>query len=311
MFQNRLRPAWLTRESLRRVVQVISLAARDFFNDNGTVWAAAIAYYSLLSLFPLLLTVGSIASYFVDSQWAIYRAIEYLGEFLPRDARAIEQIVIDAFGTGRRGGILFFAALLWSGSLVFNAMIKALNIIYSVEDECSFLKRVFLRFGILLLVEAMLLAALASPFVLRLLRATLGILPAGREFVFQLIIQALPAIFVLLAFFLAYRYVPKRTPDWRAAFFGAVTATLLFAAAKPIFLGYVHEPTRYTIIYGSLTGIIIVVLWTWIVAMIGLFGAQISAHSQAILIERQPVHKVQRYHLDPRPGIRKRRIRKC
>lgn len=290
-------PPWLDRKLLHDSGRVLILAGRDFFKDDGPIWAAAIAYYSLLSLFPLLLALGSIAAYFVEPQWAVQQATGYLGGFLPRGSGAIERIVKETIEAGRGGGLLFLIPLLWTGSLVFGAIAKALNIVYEAKDEYSFAKRMMIRVAMLLSLGVMFLAALASPLAFRLLRATLGILPAASEMIFALIVNALPTVFLLLAFFLAYRFVPGRRIGWRAALFGAVAAALLFAAAKPLFLGFLQQMASTNLVYGSLSGIIVVVLWTWMVAMMGLFGGQISLHSQAVLIEGQSIEEDERRHL--------------
>lgn len=265
--------------------RILIVAGRDFFRDDGPIWAAAIAYYSLLSLFPLLLALGSIAAYFVEPQWAVQQATGYLGGFLPRGSDAIERVVTQTIEVGRGGGLLFLVPLLWAASLVFGAITKALNIVYEAKDQYSFAKQMLVRVMMLLSLGVMFLAGLASPLVLRLLRATLGILPAASEAIFALIVNTLPTAFLLLGFFLAYRFVPGRHIDWRAALFGAGIATLLFAAVKPLFLGYLQQMASYNLVYGSLSGIIVVVFWTWMVAMMGLYGGQISSHSQTVLIE--------------------------
>lgn len=271
------------RHRVRSTAQLLLSAAHDFFRDNGPTWAAAVAYYSLLSVFPLLLFLGSVASYFVDPHWAIHQATEALKDYLPRGSRLIEQIVRETLEVGRGGGLFFLLALVWSGTLVFNAIIKGLGLVFGTEEDYTFLKRIFIRLMMLLTVGLMFLAALASPLILRALRATLGILPAGSEFLFQLSVTALPALFLLAAFLLTYRFVPKRKPRWRAAFLGACIAIVLFATAKPVFLDYIEDWARYSIIYGSLAGVVVVILWTWILAMIGFFGAQVCAHSDAAL----------------------------
>src|SRR4051794_17184401 len=91
----------LTRENLARAGSVLVLAGRGFLHDYGGSWAAAIAYYSLLSIFPLLLAAGSIASFFVDPVWAVHQATSYLGDLLPGGPEAIERIVKQTLQTGR------------------------------------------------------------------------------------------------------------------------------------------------------------------------------------------------------------------
>ena len=288
---------WIERGTPQRAGRVLVLSARDFMRDNGPSWAAAIAYYSLLSLFPLLLALASLAAFFVEPQWAVQQATGYLGDLLPRGSAAIERVVQQTLADGREAGILFLLPLLWTGSLVFNAVTKALNIAFDAEERVSFAERVLMRLAMLLSLGGMFLAALASSFVLQWLRDTFGFLPGGWRWLFGLLIETLPVVFMLIAFFLAYRFVPWRRPHWRAALFGAVVAALLFACAKPLFLGYVRHLARYNVVYGSLAGIIVVVLWTWMVAMIGLLGGQIAAHSQRVFIRGRSVEDLERQHL--------------
>nr|MDQ3622296.1 YihY/virulence factor BrkB family protein [Verrucomicrobiota bacterium] len=213
---------WLKPEQLRLLGRLVILAARSFFKDDGPTWAAAIAYYSLLSLFPLLLAAGSIASYFVDPKWAVLEATDLLGDFVPKGQVAIEGIVKKALDAGQGAGLLFILPLIWTGTLVFGAVTKALNVAFEVEKRYSFLTRLLVRLVMLLTLGVLFLLALSSSLLLRLLNLTLGILPAGSEFLGSVIINAVPGTLVLLAFLLAYRFVPTRRPGWRAALIGAV-----------------------------------------------------------------------------------------
>ena len=295
----------------KRIGQFLLLAGRDFLQDNGPSWAAAVAYYSLLSVFPLLLAVGSIAAFFVDPQWAVHQVSDHLGNFLPKGGDDIERIVRKTLSAGRGGGLFSILVLLWTGSLVFATLTKALNVAYDTAEKYGILKRTFVRLLMLLTVGLLFLFALSAGLVIRVLWNVLSILPVGREIVFALVVNAVPAVLLLAAFTLTYRLVPQRRPGWRAAGVGAAVATLLFLAAKPLFLGYVQTLARYNVIYGSLAGIIIVVLWAWIVAMITLFGGQISAHGQAVFIEGQSLEAVRRAHLDRTDQERQQRERQA
>jgi membrane protein len=277
--------------------RLLLLSARDFFIDDGPAWAAAIAYYSLLSLFPLLLVAGSIASYFVDPKWALLKATELLGAFLPKGQSQIEDIVRKSLAAGRSEGLLFFLPLFWTGTLVFGAVTKALNVVFGAEKRYGFLKSILVRLMMLLTLGAVFLLALGSSLLMRLLKSMLGILPTDGGFITQALFDAAPAVLVLVAFLLAYRFVPARRPAWRAALIGAVVAMIAFVAAKPLFLDYVLAMSGRNIIYGSLAGIVASVVWAWMVAMIGLFGGQITSHCQSVLFDGEPIEELERRHL--------------
>jgi uncharacterized BrkB/YihY/UPF0761 family membrane protein len=169
----------LKRDQLRLFGRLFLLAARGFFKDDGPTWAAAIAYYSLLSLFPLLLAAGAIASYFVDPSWAVLEATDLLGDFLPKGQVEIEGIVKKTLEAGRGAGLLFILPLIWTGSLVFGAVTRALNVAFEVEEKYSLLKRAVVRLTMLLTLGVMFLLALSSSLLLRLLKLTLGVLPVA------------------------------------------------------------------------------------------------------------------------------------
>jgi YihY family inner membrane protein len=163
---------------------------------------------------------------------------------VPGGPGAVERIVMHTIHEGRESGLLFVLPLLWTGTLVFNAVTKALNVAFETEERYTFWKRTLVRLLMLLTLGGMFLFAMAASPVLRIVHSKIGILPGGREVFFPVIVTVLPALFLLIAFFLAYRFVPQRRPHWRAAWWGAGVAALLFAAAKPLFLGYVREMAR-------------------------------------------------------------------
>jgi membrane protein len=85
----------LSRSRLSQVGVILTHSIKHFVKDNGPQWAAAIAYYSLLSIFPLLLAAIAIAAYFVDPDWAIEQGTEILKDFLPSGTQFLREIVQD------------------------------------------------------------------------------------------------------------------------------------------------------------------------------------------------------------------------
>jgi len=288
---------WLKRRELDLPWRLVKLSAKSFFKNDGPTWAAAIAHYSLLSLFPLLLAGGSIAAHFVDPKWAVLKATGLLGDFLPKGQTEIDGIVQKSLAAGRREGVLFILPLIWTGSLVFGAVERALNVTFEVRKRDSLLKRALVRLTMLLTLGGVFLLALSSSLLLRLLKFTIGVLPADRELIVRVVVNAVPILLVLLAFLLVYRFVPTRRPGWRAALIGAAVSTTVFAAAKPLFLGYTEDLTRHNIVYGSLAGIVAGVVWAWMLGMIGIFGGHIVSHCQSVLFDGESIEELERRRL--------------
>jgi membrane protein len=285
----------------RRTAIAIYQAARDFFTDSAPLWAAAIAFYGLLSAFPLILAGILLGSYFMETAEAVDWATRLLSTFLPLGEEEMIEVVEEALAARGTVGIVSFALLFWSGSRVFSAVTIALNIAYDVDEHYSFLRRTVVEFTLLLTLGTLFILALGSRLLLNLIWDRLTWLPGRDSIAFDLVTGVASALLLFLTFFLIYHFVPRRKVDWRATLAGAVIATTIFLLAQPLFLGYLQWFADYNILYGSLAITIIVVLWSWIVALILLFGGETAAHIQDILIEGKSREMVEERHVERSP----------
>ena len=105
----------LSRNGLEQVGKVLVHSAKHFVKDNGPQWAAAIAFYSLLSVFPLLLAAIAIAAYFVDPEWAIEQGSQLIRGLIPSGTQFIREVVQELIETRGEVGVLSILVLLWSG----------------------------------------------------------------------------------------------------------------------------------------------------------------------------------------------------
>jgi membrane protein len=277
----------------------LKLAGRDFMIDNGFHWAAAIAFYALLSLFPLVLGIVSVAGYFIDPEWATARIAERLGDAVPAGEEEIGEIVTAALEAGGGAGVVSVVLLLWSGSYVFAAMTTALNMAYDVDEYYSFWNLLLYRLAMLFTVGLVMAAAMfAGP----LLNFLLGPVPGDAGFLRQVVTVAAPPLMAVLAFFLVYRLVPRRRCSWVPALTGAVLATIAFLVARELFVAYLgYFGEEYGVIYGGLAIGVILVFWVWIVAIILLLGGEIVSHLQALLVDGLTVEEVWEHHLGRSP----------
>ncbi len=271
-------------------------SVKDMFVDNVPLWAAALSYYALLSAFPMLLIVVTIASFFIEPQQAAERLTQLLGDFAPQSEGQVEDLVNQAIARRDRVGVISVVGLLWTGTRMFGSMIKALNIAYDVDDSYTFFQRLLIQVVMLFTVGLFFVAALASGFLLGLLWEALQILP-GNESIALWVIQGFVGWLVILAgFFLVYRFMPRAQQNWRAPLTGALIASLLFILVRPLFLYYIERFANYNIIYGSLAVLVIFMIWTWLTSWITLFGGEVASHTQAMLIEGRSREDVERQH---------------
>jgi membrane protein len=285
----------------RQGARVLFQAAKDLINDSGPEWGAAIDYYALISTFPLLLAIAIIASQFVETDWVVEKATAILSDFVPLGVDEIEHNVREALAARGPAGIISVLVLLWTGSWVFNVIARALNIAYVAGPPHGFFKQTAISLLMMLTLGAFFLVALSSGPVLNFLWERLPGLPPRRAFLSRLIYGAVPAVLLLGAFLLTYRFVPRRIQSWLSALAGAGTATLLVMVAQPLFASYVMNFGRYNLIYGSVGMIVILLLWAWLTAVILLFGGEVAAHVQAMIFEGKSAAEVEKKHLAAAP----------
>lgn len=286
----------LSRRRLDQAGRVLILSAKDFLRDNGPQWAAAIAYYSLLSIFPLLLAATAIAAYFVDPQWAIQQGSRLIGSFLPGSVQLLQEIIWDVFEARGEAGVFSIAVLLWSGSRVFGVITRALNIAYHVSEPYSFLRRTLIELAMTLTIGILFLLALGSRIVLSIIQGLIDVPLLQEQALYAILAYLVPAALLLVSLFLTYRYVPRRRVEWWAALVGSVVFTVLFLTAQPLFIGYIERFANYSLVYGPLAVVITLVFWTWIVANLLLFAGEIVSHIQDLLVEQRSQQEVEQQH---------------
>ena len=188
--------------------------------------------------------------------------------------------LLGAIEARQAAGIFSIASLLWSGTRIFGALAKAMNRAFDIEDGYGFLRRLVVEAPMLLTIGVLFVLALGARLILGPLAQAIGFLPGDGG----PLLAALPAVasgaLLLLAYFLLYRFVPRRRPDWQAALAAAGVATVLVLLARPLFLYYVRRFGEYNVIYGSLAIVVILVFWALIVAAITILGGEVASHVQ-------------------------------
>jgi len=284
-----------------RWIKILGCTARDFVVDNGPQWSAAVAFYSILSLFPLALAGVSIAAWFIDPQWAVEKASEILGEVTPR-AETIRDIIAKAVAARGQISLLSFVLLLWTGSRVVAVLIRALNIACDVDETYSFFRRRFVELSVLLSIGLLFIAALVTDLLEPMLGSALDSIPAGKATTFAILRWTLPALLLTVGFFGLYKFVPRHRCNWQSALLGSLTATALILGARPLFTMYVGTLAGYRQIYGWLAIGIVLLVWAQIVAAFTLFCGELASHIQMMAYDGLSGDEVGRRHRARAPG---------
>ncbi|MFN8217410.1 MAG: YihY/virulence factor BrkB family protein [Solirubrobacterales bacterium] len=257
----------------------------EFLEDNLADWAAALTYYGLLSLFPALIALVSLIGLFGSAQGTTETLTEIITEIGPASAAEtfsgpIESIT-ESRGTAGVALVLGIALALWSASGYVGAFMRAANVVYETPEGRPFWKLRPLQLAVTLAMILM-LALLAIGLVLTgpIVDAIAGPLGIGGTAVaiWNLAKWPLMALVFLLMVGVLYYAAPNvklRGPRWVSP--GALVAIVVWILASAGFSFYVANFGSYDKTYGTLAGLIVLLVWFWITNLAILFGLQLNA----------------------------------
>jgi membrane protein len=278
-----------------RPIEYLIWSFQDFSKDNGPQWAAALSYYALMSVFPLMLAALSVATMFVDVNWAIDQVMSLTRSFMPVGQDQIASTIRGVYAARGPASVVSIVLLLWSGSQIFGVATQALNIAFDVDNQLSFIKRALVQLAMAITLGLLLAAALASRLVISLVWNM--IFPNGQLSVVGTLLQyAVQGLLLLMVMYFAYRYVPRTTVHPGAAWTGAIFATVLFLIVSPVFSYYVTRFGNYNLVYGALATVVILVLWAYIGASIFLLGGEMAALIDGIKHKGKTREEIVKHH---------------
>lgn len=261
--------------------EILLRVKSEIATDHISVVSAGIAFYALLSIFPAIAALISIAGLVLDPA-DIASQLGTAVAMLPESAGAIlqEQVVKvtegDETGTGLVA--LFGIAIALYGAMKgVLTLMEGLNIAYDEEETRGLVKQYLTAFVITLCAIVGLAAGIAVLIVLPAVIAFMSFPPVV-ETVANWLRWPLMGVLTMLALAGMYRFGPSRAdPKWRWVSVGAIVATLLWVLGTGAFSLYVQNFDDYTETYGALGGVIILLTWMWLSAFIVLSGAELNA----------------------------------
>jgi membrane protein len=267
----------------RSWARVLARTVREFKRDNLTVWAAALTYYAVLSIFPGLLVLVSVLGMIGES--AIQPLLDNLGTIAPGPAQEILTQAAEGLQESQgTAGVLFvvgLAAALWSASGYVWVFMRASNAVYDVPEGRPLWKTLPLRLLITVVVGVIIAAAALAVVVTGPLAEWLGdLVGAGATAVTIWDIAKWPVLVILISIVISILY--WASPNARLAGFrwitpGGLLAVLLWIIASAGFALYVANFGSYNRTYGTLGGVIIFFIWLWISNLAVLLGAELDA----------------------------------
>lgn len=260
--------------------ELLTRTAQQTMQDNVAGLAAQLAYYFFLALFPALLFLIALASFFPGD--VIQQMVEAMRSVAPPAVIEILESQVRQIAEGDDAGLLTFGILvaLWSSSAAIVGIVDAMNRAYDIEEGRPWWKvrvvAIGLTIGLALFVLTAFTLVLLGPTMARWLAAHLGFGPAFLM-AWNLIQWPLAFALVALALAIVNYYAPDAEQDWEWVTPGAVLATLLWLLASIAFRIYVTNFADYNETYGSIGGVMVLMLWFYVSAFAVLVGAEMNA----------------------------------
>lgn len=260
---------------------IVARVWQNLGRDNTSLVSAGIGLHALLAVFPALAVLVSVYGMFASAADVARDVQPFLG-VLPGDAAKLITDQLQSL-TGPRNHALGFGAIaatllaLWNSRQGMVSLMTATNIAYNERERRSLLRQVAISIvfslGAMLIFLVMLLVGVAVPVVLE-------VVPLGRSLTIAVLVfrWALLWAFAVLVFSIAYRYAPSRQPaKWRWVTWGSAVAATVWILGSLAFSAYVQNFGSYGKTYGALGGVIVLIMWFYLMGFTIVLGAEINA----------------------------------
>lgn len=255
---------------------------KRIFDMDVTGLGAQLAFFFLLSIFPLLIFLITLLPYLNLSKDQVY---QFLIRVVPAEIYVLIEETLNEILTSQNSGLLSFGliATIWTASLGMNALINSLNKSYEVVESRPLLIARGMSILSTILLIFIIIVALVLPIFGRqiglLLFSYLG-LEAGFLEVWGIIRYTIPFIIIFIVCSVIYWLAPNVKLDVRSVLGGAAFTTIGWLAISYGFSIYINNFGNFSATYGSIGGIILLLLWLYISAMLLLIGGQFNAVMQ-------------------------------
>jgi len=267
---------------MKKYLELLQITFKEWNEDNVPRLAASLAYYTALSLAPLLLVMLALLAFFFGDEAARGQIVDqFSGELGVESAEFIQELIQDSSDEekGIFSTVISVVMLLAGATGVFMQLQSALNEVWDIEVKSGGIKDMIqkrvLSFGLIMTLAFLLLISLVINGVIASLDTFfIGILP-GAQILGHLITTTISFGVSTLLFAIIYKYMPDATIHWRDVLVGAVVTSILFTVGRfalSLYLGNAGVASSY----GAAGSFIVILLWVYYSAQIVMFGAEFT-----------------------------------
>jgi len=273
--------------------EVLRRALVSFNEDRASLLAAAISYYALFSMFPLVILGVSVFGIFLRSESLQDAVLTAIVDAIPIEAPPIESSLRDVARLGPTLTVLALLAMTWSATALLGAVRRSIAIVFNVDRPRPMLRGKAIDYLVLPVVGLAFLASFALTTVWRIVEANFRdefpFFGGQLEPIWSAGALAIPAVLTFFVFMLLYGLLPNRRVSVWHLVPGAALAALGFELVKQLFAIYVANFTNFDVVYGSLASLMALLFWIFISANVFLFGAEVASETSHVLLA-EPRH---------------------
>ena len=257
----------------------IRLASKRFSTIDGAQRAAAFAYYAFLSLFPLLMLLVMVGSFFVERDRAVKEVIAYVESYVPLDDAMKGHIFETIAGIVKaRGeaGLLAALVLVWSSLKFFTALIRAVNRAWAGELH-NWWRLPLKSLALLGILASAVLLGIGVPVVARLAWNWVAPDAGWAARFYELAGFILPLLVLFYGVGLFYKLAPRRPTPFAEVWLAAWLVTVLLRMLEALFVVYLQHFARLSAVYGAFGSIVALQMWIYLSGSLLIFGACLCA----------------------------------
>lgn len=262
--------------------QLLKRVYQEFEEDEVFTRSAALAYYFLSALFPMIFFLMAMLGLFAQSHNLQAGLLNYANQFMPLEAynllqKTLREITIRSTGLKLAFGLVL---ALWSGAGGISSIMDALNRCYHVKDSRPLWKQKLMAIGLTIAIAGLTIVALVIVLyggdIARFVGTHTG-LSTPLILTWRLVQWPVALFFVVMSFALLYYWGPDADQKWQWITPGSLVGVLLWIGVSLLFRVYLRFFNSYSKTYGSLGAVIVLLLWLYLAALAILTGGEINS----------------------------------
>jgi membrane protein len=266
----------------KRAWNLVKTTVDEFMKDRALRLGAALAYYSIFSIAPLVIIVIAVAGFFLGEGAVRDQIVQQLRDWVGDNGT---QAIVSMVGAHKQGNslvatIIGIVALLFGASGVFGQLQDSLNVIWGVQPKPgvgvgSFIRSRFLSFAMVLGIGFLLLISMLLSTFLSALTGAFGHYLTIPPWVAEVLNFAVSFGVITLLFGMIFKVLPDAKVQWRDVWMGALFTALLFTIGKYLLGLYLGRATVASS-YGAAGSLVVLLLWVYYSSLILFFGAEFT-----------------------------------